>query len=195
MENNKWIKSVALLMAVVLLVSVGFFANSKALKAEEDGEAYTAPETVPEEKVTEIVIDTSDESENAAPADAPEEAETQEDAAPAEETAPEEDAEEAEAEEDAAPAEDAEEAEANEEEEETERSISVFFQFEGTPKLGDTMTVASTVKGYGDGATYQWQRSTDLVNWVDEPGANGPTYSYVLDRTTCLYHWRLIVTE
>jgi hypothetical protein len=44
--------------------------------------------------------------------------------------------------------------------------------------------------------TVQWQYSTDMENWTDvEEGGNGLTYTYVLDKTTVKYKWRVIVSE
>ncbi|MBE5789786.1 MAG: hypothetical protein E7325_09075 [Clostridiales bacterium] len=58
---------------------------------------------------------------------------------------------------------------------------------------GAKITLTAELTGF-EGIDYilQWQYSTDYVNWVDQPGANGMTFTYELDETTTQYTWRVV---
>jgi len=59
---------------------------------------------------------------------------------------------------------------------------------------GAKITLTAVLVGFeGWEYTLQWQYSTDLQNWTDEPGANDMTYTYELDDTTSQYKWRVVV--
>lgn len=60
---------------------------------------------------------------------------------------------------------------------------------------GAKITLTATLEGFGENVTLQWQYSTDLENWTDEPGANGISYTYTLDETTANYYWRVSADE
>jgi len=62
---------------------------------------------------------------------------------------------------------------------------------------GTEVTLTAHPVGFEDVEfTVQWQYSTDMENWTDvEEGGNGLTYTYVLDKTTVKYKWRVIVSE
>ena len=57
--------------------------------------------------------------------------------------------------------------------------------------IGAVITLTAELIGFeGHEYTLQWQRSTDLENWEDIPGANEIQYVYVLDEVTAQYYWR-----
>ncbi len=43
--------------------------------------------------------------------------------------------------------------------------------------------------------TLQWQHSTDGENWIDEPGANEDTYSFILSEENARYYWRIVAND
>ena len=43
--------------------------------------------------------------------------------------------------------------------------------------------------------TLQWQHSLDGTTWIDEPGANEDTYTFVLDEQNARYIWRIIAID
>ena len=65
---------------------------------------------------------------------------------------------------------------------------------EGEPAYeGDMITMTAELIGFeGTNYTLQWQHSTDKKEWVNEPGANGTTFTYELNETTCQYSWRVV---
>lgn len=75
------------------------------------------------------------------------------------------------------------------------RAIKISSDWpEGEPAYeGDLITMTAELIGF-DNVNYklQWQHSTDLQTWTDEPGANGLTYTYELNETTCEYTWRVV---
>jgi len=62
-------------------------------------------------------------------------------------------------------------------------------------ELGETITLVGHVEGFEGAADilFQWQRSADGFVWVDEDGATGQSYSFVLTEENCGYKWRLDV--
>lgn len=60
---------------------------------------------------------------------------------------------------------------------------------------GAKITLTAKLEGFGENVTLQWQYSTDLEKWTDEPGANGITYTYTLNDTTANYYWRVFADE
>ena len=65
---------------------------------------------------------------------------------------------------------------------------------EGEPAYeGDMITMTAELIGFEDvNYTLQWQHSTDMQEWINEPGANGVTFTYELNETTCEYTWRVV---
>jgi hypothetical protein len=65
---------------------------------------------------------------------------------------------------------------------------------EGKPAYeGDMITLSAELIGFENlNYTLQWQHSTDMQEWVNEPGANGTSFTYELNETTCEYTWRVV---
>lgn len=62
--------------------------------------------------------------------------------------------------------------------------------------IGAKITLFGELTGFENrNYTLQWQYSTDLVNWVDVPGANDINYTYTLDELTTTYTWRLVARD
>lgn len=190
----------AVLVALMLVLSVSLISRNNSLRATDEVAEVTVKEA-PDEVIAEAPVE--------APAEAPAEqgAVAQEEIAIGDITedekvvvisgvAGEEEAADdpAELPEDGELPEDAEEPEEGEEEE-VERSVRVWYEYEGEPYLGMTMKVNSEVKGFGPDAAYQWEHSADGKNWVAENGATHSSVTYTLDETTCFYYWRLVVSE
>ena len=80
----------------------------------------------------------------------------------------------------------------------SERSIAVesSWQEGRTGYIGLKVTLTARLTGFKEG-TYrlQWQHSTDSVTWVDQPGADGETFTYLLDETTTHYRWRVVAID
>ena len=72
---------------------------------------------------------------------------------------------------------------------------------EGKPAPSGTMIELtahpSGFDGLVEGVDYilQWRYSTDLQNWIDEPGANEITFTYELNTTTAQYTWKVVAVE
>ena len=72
---------------------------------------------------------------------------------------------------------------------------------EGKPAPSGTMiTLTAELTGFDDlvrGEDYklQWRYSTDLVNWIDEPGAHDMTLTYELNTTTAQYTWKVVAVD
>lgn len=72
---------------------------------------------------------------------------------------------------------------------------------EGKPAPSGTMiTLTAELIGFDDlvrGEDYklQWRYSTDLVNWIDEPGAHDMTLTYELNTTTAQYTWKVVAVD
>ena len=61
---------------------------------------------------------------------------------------------------------------------------------------GTEITLTAKLTGFeGKEYTLQWQYSTDLNNWIDEPGANNITYTYTMNETTATYTWRVVAKD
>lgn len=78
-----------------------------------------------------------------------------------------------------------------------ERSVSVTSDFTGAVGyIGLKITLTSHLTGFEEGKyTLQWQYSTDGVNWTDEVGATGDTFTYELNETTTHYSWRVVAYD
>ena len=61
---------------------------------------------------------------------------------------------------------------------------------------GTVIKLTAHLTGF-DGVEYslQWQRSEDLRNWEDIPGATGENFTYELNEDTARYTWRVIATD
>jgi hypothetical protein len=76
-----------------------------------------------------------------------------------------------------------------------ERKISITSDWpEGEPAYeGDMITMTAELIGFENlDYTLQWQHSTDKQEWIDEPGANGTSFTYEMNETTCQYTWRVV---
>lgn len=65
---------------------------------------------------------------------------------------------------------------------------------EGEPAYAGTMiTMTAELIGFENiDYTLQWQHSTDLKEWTDEPGATDTTFTFELNETTVQYTWRVV---
>ena len=61
--------------------------------------------------------------------------------------------------------------------------------------VGTKITLTAEMIGF-ENVDYklQWQYSTDKKEWIDEPGANGDSFTYELNQTTARYIWRVVAT-
>ena len=61
---------------------------------------------------------------------------------------------------------------------------------------GEVIELTSQLIGFGDADIhYQWQVDrNDGAGWVDAEDGNRWKYTFLADRTTVMYNWRLIVT-
>lgn len=76
-----------------------------------------------------------------------------------------------------------------------ERKISITSEWpEGEPAYEGTMiTMKAELTGFENvDYTLQWQHSVDNKEWIDEPGANGETFTFELNETTVQYTWRVV---
>ena len=78
---------------------------------------------------------------------------------------------------------------------ETEKSVEIWFEFNGEISYGSTVTIRSASCGYSEFVAYQWQYSIDGTTWLDVEGAQESEYSFILNEANALYLWRLEVTE
>lgn len=198
--------ALAIALALAIVVGVGAFTKDARLKANEEEPAAEVPAPVAEP--VEVYQEVNYPAEEAPAAEAPAEeatsdaempadadtaADEQDAEAPADEDADIDDADEAESEEDA---EEAEEEEEEEDEEDGKLSVSIYPQLISGEDFvyGSTVMFTSSVSG-GEGKTlhYQWEYSLDGANYQPIPGANGSTYTFVLDEATGAYFWHLHV--
>lgn len=68
---------------------------------------------------------------------------------------------------------------------------------EGKPAYAGTeITLTANLTGFEKKTyTLQWQYSTDLETWIDEPYANGINFTYEMNETTENYTWRVIANN
>ena len=61
---------------------------------------------------------------------------------------------------------------------------------------GEVIELTSQLVGFGEAEVhYQWQVDrNDGAGWVDAEDGNRWKYTFLADRTTVMYNWRLIVT-
>lgn len=77
-------------------------------------------------------------------------------------------------------------------------SVSIAASYEGGEftGLGSVIYLTAIPSGYEEGAvlTYQWQ--VDAGNGpVDIPGANGSTFTVVIDENNYTYSWSVVVSD
>lgn len=191
--------ALAIALALAIVVGVGAFTKDARLKANEEEPAAEVPAPVAEP--VEVYQEVNYPAEEAS-AEAPAEEATSDAEMPADaDTAADEQDAEAPADEDADISDDAEKAESEEEAEEEEEkdgklSVSIYPQLVSGEDFvyGSTVMFTSSVSG-GEGKTlhYQWEYSLDGANYQPIPGANGSTYTFVLDEATGAYFWHLHV--
>ena len=84
-----------------------------------------------------------------------------------------------------------------EEEKEVFRSVSVKNDLDGQMFAisGLPYRVTAVLTGFEDTEySVQWQYSLDGVNYIDIPGANGLSYTYIADSETIRYYWCVVIT-
>ena len=60
---------------------------------------------------------------------------------------------------------------------------------------GAKITLTATAVGFEGNVRFQWQRSAGNDVWEDIPGANGITYTYILNNSTAQYVWRVVAED
>ena len=200
----------AVMLALVMVVSAGIYAKDAQLKASDEN-VYDegTGEAAPASEVQEIIVEAEAaetpavEEEAEEPAEEPaedgepaEEAEETEEEAeePAEET--EEPAEEAEETEESE--EEAEEAEESEEDEEEQPELRVWIttSLDGveTVESGTVIVLTAHLEGFeGIEYTVQWQKSLDGIQWEDQAGATELVYKFALTEANDDYIWRVMI--
>lgn len=75
----------------------------------------------------------------------------------------------------------------------TERSVNIYSDMGDYVHEGDIITLTGELVGFDSiEVTLQWQFDNG-TSWVDVPGANKPTHSFVATPETVDYSWRLSV--
>ena len=190
-------KLIAILTVVALLASL-------AATALADDKIYTSPTfKIPKDRIVisetitpEIIDETAGEdaglTEDGEPLDGPadENGELPEDGealdGPADETG--------DLPEDGEPADGTEDASG--EEVRVERQVKIYSTRKAKVYETEIIEMTSELIGFGDEeVTYQWQVDRgDGLGWVDVENATRWKYTFIVDRETALYNWRLIVT-
>ena len=77
-----------------------------------------------------------------------------------------------------------------------ERQVLVRSSRRDTVTGGEVIELTSQLVGFGEAEVhYQWQVDrNDGAGWVDAEDGNRWKYTFLADRTTVMYNWRLIVT-
>jgi len=77
-----------------------------------------------------------------------------------------------------------------------ERQVLVRSSRRDTVTGGEVIELTSRLVGFGEAEVhYQWQVDrNDGAGWVDAEDGNRWKYTFLADRTTVMYNWRLIVT-
>ena len=78
---------------------------------------------------------------------------------------------------------------------ETEKSVDIWFEFNGEVDYGSTVTIRSAISGYREPVAYQWQYSPDGERWLNLEDGTDADYIFVVDETNALWSWHLEVTE
>ena len=82
-----------------------------------------------------------------------------------------------------------------EDEEQPEKTIDIFYSFEGNfLNVGDKVTLYAILYGFEDDIfTLQWQQSEDGENWTDIEGETFNTYEFTLTEENLDLSWRMKV--
>jgi hypothetical protein len=82
-----------------------------------------------------------------------------------------------------------------EDEEQPEKTIDIFYSFEGNfLNVGDKVTLYAILYGFEDDIfTLQWQQSEDGENWTDIQGETFNTYEFTLTEENLDLSWRMKV--
>lgn len=218
--KKMWKRYIALVAAVMLVISGGIFSSDRFLRATDGTENVVEEQTTEEGSVDtaelaaeQVVTIEQGVFEDEAQTDVAEE--TEQDPADAVDSVDAQDAEaEQEAEEsDPANADAAEEVEATEAVEETEATESTEIPETEEPAEERTVTITSNVSsgttvseptevtltaeltGYDNVPyTLQWQRKPADADWEDIEGATDLTYTFTLNEENSGYSWRVAVT-
>ena len=77
-----------------------------------------------------------------------------------------------------------------------ERQVKIYSTRKAKVYETEIIEMTSELIGFGDEeVTYQWQVDRgDGLGWVDVEDATRWKYTFIVDRETALYNWRLIVT-
>ena len=77
-----------------------------------------------------------------------------------------------------------------------ERQVKIYSTRKAKVYETEIIEMTSELIGFGDEeVTYQWQVDRgDGLGWVDVENATRWKYTFIVDRETALYNWRLIVT-
>ena len=218
--KKMWKRYIALVAAVMLVISGGIFSSDRFLRATDGTENVVEEQTTEEGSVDtaelaaeQVVTIEQGVFEDEAQTDVAEE--TEQDPADAVDS---EDAQDAEAEQEAeesdpADADAAGEVEATEAVEETEATESTEIPETEEPAEERTVTITSNVSsgttvseptevtltaeltGYDNVPyTLQWQRKPADADWEDIEGATDLTYTFTLNEENSGYSWRVAVT-
>lgn len=77
----------------------------------------------------------------------------------------------------------------------SEKCVGIYSDMKSVVREGDLITLAADMVGYEDTEiTLQWQFSNGLA-WIDVPGANGLTHSFVATDESIHYSWRVSVHD
>lgn len=196
-------KVLAIVLALLLVVSVSALSRRTALKATEEGmaeitveeqadvelyepevEVTEEPEIEPEPVIETEIIELEEIEEGAEPED-PEEPVVEE---PVEEESVED--------EEPVEEEPAEEEPVEEEEEPLDLDVEIWYEFpDGNNGTGSRLVFRSAVKNAPEWMAlhYTWQYDRG-AGWEDIPGGDGAEYETELTAETGTYQWRLLVT-
>ena len=179
------------LIAIMAMTALLLFALTTCAAADE--KIYTSPVfKLPPERLTQAEEIIEAQAENEPEADEPEEAEDPE-GEPAEE--PTEDFDEGEGLEDGGDFADLEDDAGELEPEAPQRQVIIKSSQGEIVTEGDQIVLTSELVGFGDEpVTYQWQVDRgDGQGWVDVEGATRYKHTFIANKETIQYSWRLIV--
>ena len=179
------------LIAITAMTALLLFALTTYAAADE--KIYTSPVfKLPPERLTQAEEIIEAQAENEPEADEPEEAEEPE-GEPAEE--PTEDFDEGEGLEDGGDFADLEDDAGELEPEAPQRQVIIKSSQGEIVTEGDQIVLTSELVGFGDEpVTYQWQVDRgDGQGWVDVEGATRYKHTFIANKETIQYSWRLIV--
>lgn len=74
------------------------------------------------------------------------------------------------------------------------RSVNIFSDLNAQTREGDLITIRGELIGFdGKDVSLQWQMDDGFI-WIDVPGANDLTYSFVATPESVNISWRLSIT-